>query len=327
MLNNLWYAVEFSTAITAQLRQITLMEQHVVLYRDNQGKVIALNDRCAHRGASLALGWTEENCLRCPYHGWKYDANGRCVEIPANQLEMAIPKRAQVAAYPVEERHGFVWLWWGEQTADRALIPDLPQFADSAASPDHRCQDEFRWNAHYTRVIENNVDVSHPPFLHRRMGQRKDHNAEIEQLFVKPMGEWGASVTLNAKMKKLKGIWQPLVAQQGEMGSTRRHAFYLPNFTTLELNFGRFQLAFLMAHVPVAPDVTITKSLILRNFLKFSWLDRSVNQFGQKLLREDEQVVKTQIPQSIETDWNQEILVASDAMILAYRKLYKKWHC
>lgn len=82
-----------------------------------------------------------------------------------------------------------------------------------------------------------------------------------------------------------------------------------------------------MAHVPVAPDVTITKSLILRNFLKFSWLDRSVNQFGQKLLREDEQVVKTQIPQSIETDWNQELLVASDAMILAYRKLYKKWPC
>ncbi|NJO80348.1 MAG: Rieske 2Fe-2S domain-containing protein [Cyanobacteria bacterium RM1_2_2] len=240
MLNNLWYAVEFSTAITAQPQQITLMEHHVVLYRDDQGKVIALNDRCAHRGASLALGWTEENCLRCPYHGWKYDANGRCVEIPANQLEMAIPKRAQVTAYPVEERHGFVWLWWGEQAANRALIPDLPQFA----APNHRCQDEFRWNAHYTRVIENNVDVSHPPFLHRRMGQRQDHNAEIEQLIVEPMGEWGASVTLNAKMKKLKGIWQPLVAQQGEMGSTRRHAFYLPNFTTLELNFGRFQLAF-----------------------------------------------------------------------------------
>jgi phenylpropionate dioxygenase-like ring-hydroxylating dioxygenase large terminal subunit len=321
MLNNLWYAVEFSSKITHQPQQITLMEENFVLYRSHQGQVIALNDRCAHRGASLALGWLEENCLRCPYHGWKYDANGHCVEIPANQPGMTIPKRAQVTTYPVEERYGFVWLWLGEQAADRTLIPDLPQFADSQW---YHCRDEFRWNANYTRVIENNVDVSHPPFLHRRLGQRKDQNAQIEKLIVEPIGEWGASVTLNAKMKKLNGIWQTLVARQGEMGSTRRHAFYLPNFTTLELNFGRFQFAFLMAHVPVASNITITKSLILRNFLKFSWLDRSVNQFGQKLLREDEQVVRSQEPQTIEADCSRELLVASDAMILAYRKLYKK---
>jgi phenylpropionate dioxygenase-like ring-hydroxylating dioxygenase large terminal subunit len=173
-------------------------------------------------------------------------------------------------------------------------------------------------------VIENNVDVSHPPFLHRRLGQRQDQAVQIPSLVVEPIGELGASVTLTAKMQKLQGPWQALVSQQGELGSKRRHAFYLPNFTTLELSFGRFHLAFLMAHVPIAPDVTITKSLILRNFLKFSWLDPSINQFGQKLLREDEQVVKTQAAPSIQLD-RQDLLVPSDAMILAYRQLYRKY--
>ncbi len=322
LLNQLWYAVEFSAHVTQQPQQITLMGQSIVLYRDNQGQIVALTDRCAHRGAALSSGWVEDNCLRCPYHGWKYDAAGHCVEIPANQAGTPIPKRAQVAGYAVAERSGFVWLWLGEGEGDLALLPDLSQFADPQW---YGCRDQFRWNAHYARVIENNIDVSHPPFLHRRLGQRQNQATEIQPLTVEPLGELGASVTLTAKMQKIKGPWQALVAQQGDMGSQRRHAFYLPNFTTLELSFGRFQMAFLMAHVPVAPDVTITKSLILRNFLKLSWFNPSINQFGQKLLREDELVVKTQSEPSFDLD-RQDLLVPSDAMILAYRKRYKQYY-
>lgn len=320
LLNQLWYAVEFSVNVTQHPQQITLMGQSIALYRDSQGQIVALSDRCAHRGAALSSGWVEANCLRCPYHGWKYDAEGTCVEIPANQPGTPIPKRAKVSHYAVTERHGFVWLWLGTGAGDPELIPDLSQFADPQW---YGCRDQFRWNAHYARVIENNVDVSHPPFLHRRLGQRQDQNAQIQPLTVEPIGELGASVTLTAKMQKLKGPWQALVAQQGD-GSKRRHAFYLPNFTTLELSFGRFQMAFLMAHVPVAPDITITKSLILRNFLKLSWLNPSINQFGQKLLREDELVVKTQAAPLFDQD-RQDLLVASDAMILAYRKLCRNY--
>lgn len=322
MLNNIWYAIEFSAAVTQKPQAVTLMGQSLVLYRDSQGQVIALSDRCAHRGAALSLGWVEDNCLRCPYHGWSYQSNGQCADIPANQPGMAIPKRARVATYPVKEANGFVWIFWGSLPEQQR--PPLPALSQFDSSQWYGTQDQFDWNASYTRVIENNVDVSHPPFVHRRLGQRKDQNAQIAELKVEPVGEWGASVTISAKMAKIKGFWQMLVAQQEEIGSTRRHAFYLPNFTTLELSFGQFKLAFLMAHVPVAADITITKSIVLRNFLKFSWLDQSVNRFGRKLLQEDEAVVKTQIPQSIESDLSQEVLVASDAMILAYRKLYKK---
>jgi len=332
MLTNLWYAVELSTVLAQQPRQITLMGKEFVLYRDSQGQAIALENRCAHRAAALSLGWVEGDCLRCPYHGWQYQADGVCVNIPANQPGMAIPKRAHVESHPVREQNGFIWLFMGDRPESQHLpIPELPQFtsaaghsaSDSDRTEWHSSIDEFCWNANYTRVIENNVDVSHPPFLHRRLGQRANQDATIQLLQVDPL-PGGASVTLTAKLAKIKGFWQMLVAQQEEFGSTRRHAFYLPNFTTLELNFGKFKLAFLMAHVPVSETVTITKSIILRNFFKSRLFDRSTNQFGRKLLREDEAIVKTQVPQAIAEGVNHELLVASDAMILAYRKLYKE---
>jgi phenylpropionate dioxygenase-like ring-hydroxylating dioxygenase large terminal subunit len=328
MLTNLWYAVEFGAVLTQQPQQITLMGKEYVLYRDLHGKAIALDNRCAHRSAALSLGSVEDDCLRCPYHGWQYQADGTCVNIPANQPGMAIPKRARVKSHPVREQNGFIWLFAGDLLEGQRLpIPELPHFAntpDAKPTEWHSSIDEFRWNANYTRVIENNVDVSHPPFIHRRLGQRANQDATIQPLQIEPV-EGGASVTLTAKLAKLKGFWQMLVAQQEEFGSTRRHTFYLPNFTTLELNFGRFKLAFLMAHVPISETETITKSIILRNFFKSRLFDHSTNQFGRKLLREDEVIVKTQVPQAIADGVNHELLVASDAMILAYRKLHKEY--
>lgn len=320
MLNNLWYAVELSSAISSKPKQITLMGQNFVLYRNDQGEIIALDDRCAHRGAALSVGWVENNCLRCPYHGWLYDEEGQCVEIPANQSDMAIPKRARVNHYSIVERHGFVWLWIGEATPNFDLLPVLLFDPSGWQSSEN----EYRWNAHYSRIIENTNDISHAPFVHRRLAQRKDNNFKVAPLTVEPISEIAASVTVVTPMQKLKGIWQGLVMQQGNAGATRRHTLYLPNFTTLELNFGRFKFAMVIAHIPVSDQVTISKFLILRNFFKFSLFDRTVNQFGRKLLREDEIVVQSQPLQFNVADEKSELLVASDVMLLAYHKMYRK---
>lgn len=87
MLKNFWYACEFSTAVTNQPKQIRMLNQRFVLYRNSQGQVVALKDQCSHRGAALSLGWVEDGCIRCPYHGWKFQADGRCIDIPANAPE------------------------------------------------------------------------------------------------------------------------------------------------------------------------------------------------------------------------------------------------
>ena len=104
MLHNFWYACEFSHAVTNQPKQIELWQQKIVLYRNSAGEVIALNDICPHRGAALSLGKVEQDCIHCPYHGWKFQADGTCIEIPANPPDALIPDKAKVKTYPVKEK-------------------------------------------------------------------------------------------------------------------------------------------------------------------------------------------------------------------------------
>ena len=115
MLKNFWYAVEFSSAITDKPKRLTVMGEMLVVYRKpDDNLVVALSDRCAHRGAALSDGWRDGACIRCPYHGWKFQPDGGCVEIPANAPGAPVPKKARVRSYPAEDRYGWVWLFMGD---------------------------------------------------------------------------------------------------------------------------------------------------------------------------------------------------------------------
>ncbi|MHC5727700.1 MAG: Rieske 2Fe-2S domain-containing protein, partial [Nostoc sp.] len=83
MLKNFWYACEFSAAVTTKPKQVRILNQKFVFYRNGKGQLIALQDRCPHRGAALSLGWVKDDCIHCPYHAWKFQADGKCINIPA----------------------------------------------------------------------------------------------------------------------------------------------------------------------------------------------------------------------------------------------------
>jgi len=127
MLKNFWYPIEFSSAITGNPKRLTVMGTPLVLYRKaGDNKVVAMSDWCAHRGAALSGGRRDGDCVRCPYHGWKYQPDGACIEIPANPRGAPVPKKARVRAYPAEDRYGWIWLFMGDlPEADRPPIPVL----------------------------------------------------------------------------------------------------------------------------------------------------------------------------------------------------------
>lgn len=112
-LRNFWYAVEHAAALGRAPRQVMLLGVTYVLYRDGSGEPKGGLDRCPHRGASFKTGWVESGCLRCPYHGWVFESDGRCSRIPADQPGVPIPAQARLTMLPVVEASGFIWIFPG----------------------------------------------------------------------------------------------------------------------------------------------------------------------------------------------------------------------
>ncbi len=162
-LNDYWYAGALSAEIGQEPLARTICGRALVLFRSESGRLVVLEDRCAHRHAPLSLGKVEGESIRCAYHGLRYAADGRCIEVPG---QAAIPPKARVRAYPAQDRHGWIWVWIGsEERADPALIPDYPWFADPGWSG---FQLYFHVNGAAQLFVDNLLDLSHVAFTHGR---------------------------------------------------------------------------------------------------------------------------------------------------------------
>jgi len=135
------------------------MDRPLALFRDGLGRPAAVLDRCAHRNAPLSLGSVHHGCVRCPYHGWTYDRDGRCQEVPGLLVDSSSPTR-NVEAHAATEQDGFVWVW-GHAGAEPTGRPfPLPRLRGETVFP---CDLECTLHA----ALENTLDVPHTAFLHR----------------------------------------------------------------------------------------------------------------------------------------------------------------
>lgn len=179
-VKNTWYVAALDREIPdGEKLARTLLEQPVVIFRGESGQYVALDDRCCHRGAPLSLGRIEGDCLRCMYHGMKYDATGRCIEIPGQDL---ISDVHRVHSYPIEERGGLLWIWMGDPAlADPQAIHDFPYLSD----PDWEGLPEkayLHYDANWLLIVDNLADFSHLAFVHTNtLGGSEDYAFSTEQ--------------------------------------------------------------------------------------------------------------------------------------------------
>jgi len=161
-LNNCWYVAAWDhELLDGRKLARTILEKPLVLFRGESGKYVALDDRCCHRGAPLSMGRIEGDCLRCMYHGMKYDPSGACIEVPGQDR---IPKTYRVRSYPVEERGHLLWIWMGDPAlADPDLIVDYPPLTD----PDWRGLPAYlHYDANWLLIVDNLSDLGHLAFVH-----------------------------------------------------------------------------------------------------------------------------------------------------------------
>ena len=162
-LTEAWYAALESTAVRRNPVSVTRLGRRLVLWRDAAGRAVAQDARCPHRGADLGLGRVVDGCLECPFHGFRYDSGGQCVQAPCDGSQHRTRSDLVVKSLPVREENGFLWVWFGEPRED---LPPTPWFSElPSVRPDVR---SFIWDVSFPRVVEANLDLHHISFLHRR---------------------------------------------------------------------------------------------------------------------------------------------------------------
>ncbi len=327
LIKNNWYAIEFGHEITDSPKTVRVDTHDIVLWRGTEGTVNAQSDVCVHRGGSLGGGRVVNGCVECPYHGWRFDDDGVCVDIPANREGLPIPKKARVDSYPCVERHGFVWVFLGDAPAeDRPPVPALAGLdaTTSARADGYRAvYGDFTWNANYDRVLENAVDIAHTPFVHSGSFGNAD-KPEIQDFDLDEVRSGDRLLEVSATVKldppSPSGIWAVLRKNKERELVETTTGFYPPNVTMLIVRLPLGEIRIFTAAVPIDEHTTVSKYIMMRTFFTGGWADKDSRRRTEKIFLEDQATVESQRPELIPFDLSAELHVKSDSIQLAYRR-------
>ena len=147
--------------------RVKLLGEKLVLFRDTQGRLGLLDERCPHRTASLFYGRNEENGLRCVYHGIKFDVEGRCTDVPCvpltDEIQLAnVKSKLAVKSYPCLERGGVIWTYMGPPE----FKPEFPELEWTLLPDSHRCASRHIQDCNWLQALEGGFDAPHLTFLH-----------------------------------------------------------------------------------------------------------------------------------------------------------------
>jgi phenylpropionate dioxygenase-like ring-hydroxylating dioxygenase large terminal subunit len=187
-----WYPVEWDEKLAkGEVKEVKFWGKSIALFRGEDGKVRAVEDRCAHRQLKLSKGMVTGCTLTCTYHGWQYDGEGRVCDIPHDLFGNKMPQ-LQVGSYPVQVRYGIIWVFPGDAAlAQTRRLPDIAELEGNDSWGTIPL--DFTLSAHHSMVIDNVSDFSHA-YLHR--SSRPFTDAKLTKL-----ESVGDSVTLSYETK------------------------------------------------------------------------------------------------------------------------------
>jgi phenylpropionate dioxygenase-like ring-hydroxylating dioxygenase large terminal subunit len=143
--------------------RVKLLSERLLAWRDTQGRLALTDEFCAHRGISLWFGRNEDNGLRCPYHGWKYDHTGQCTDVPSEPEESGFCSKIKLKSYPLVERGGVLWTYMGPPESQ----PPLPEWEFAMVPREQSIITKRLQECNWLQALEGGIDSSHVSFLHR----------------------------------------------------------------------------------------------------------------------------------------------------------------
>ena len=314
MIRNQWYAVLDSREVGREPVGLTRLGEKLVFWRDGSGQVSCLKDQCVHRGAALSIGKVIDDRLQCPFHGFEYDASGKVKKIPAYGRNYKVPERFRLSGYKAHEAHGFIFIYWGdgEPEADPRFFEDL----DGSFSYGQLSE---VWDVHYSRAIENQLDVVHLPFVHADTIGRGNRTV-VDGPLVQWVDENCFLFYVYNRVDSGPIARRPEDMPPPDPGKDFKLSFLFPN---LWQNYIGEKVRVMAAFAPV--DETHTR-IYLRFYQKFvrvpfftPLLNRMLMPFNARILHQDRRVVQTQVPKKSAFS-GAEYLIQGDRPIAEYRK-------
>ena len=297
---NVWSIVGAARQLApGKLLPLTIAGERVVFFRDANGAPAALIDRCPHRGVALSLGKLCEGILECPFHGWRFDGTGANRMVPWNPD--AKRDLLGATALPVREINGLLWLHTGPEATtepdpgETLLRSDLACVVQSAL-----------WRTHWTRAMENMLDMPHLPFVHRRTIGRDMAQEGTERMEVR----W----TDTPRGGRIENV-TPGREQQARLD------FLYPNAMELVIDPPGRTLRIVAVCLPEAANTTRMIFATYRSFAKARMLDPLFRFANRRIAREDQAILESSDPPEV-PQAAQEKSVRTDAPTLAFRKLY-----
>ena len=284
-----------------------------------------MRDLCIHRGTALSLGWVKDDCIVCPYHAWRYDTSGDCVEIPQSK-HVTIPTKAKTPTYKCLERYGLIWVCLTNKAS--YALPEIPEFEDG----DWRVVNTgpFDWDSDASRQVENFTDFGHFPWVHP--GLLGDPSRPIVPDY---------TVTTDGHILYYDVVRPeatnsddfPVFANEDVVHPERRSSYqlHLPYTIVLRLGWGGEKgMVYFFVSQPISKDKCRGYCIIGRNY-DLEQPDTVLQEFENTIFGQDKRVVESQRPEQVPFDLADELHLQFDAVAINYRRAMNKeelayWH-
>lgn len=311
ILSGFWHPVAWSGEVAAAPVPVRLLDERLVLWRDETGIVHAAKDLCLHRGGRLSRGKVCAGQITCPLHGFRYDGSGACRKVPALGAEVPIPKRLRLDIRASAERYGLVWVCLAE--SPRAPLPDWP-LIEAGIGTIARVPSAV-WQASAARHVENFNDLCHIPFVHPdTFGGDEDRTIAPYRV------EIGAgTLSYEAEYTEQTRYKTPGAAPQGRRTRHYAYALTLPfaswlTITDAESEFHVFDIA-----SPVSAMTTRIFQILVDRTGRLQPAEMIA--FQNRINAEDAPLVEAQSPLELPLDLRDEIHIPADRMSIEYRRM------
>lgn len=308
MIND-WHPVMLSQDLEdGVVKSRRLLGEDLVLWRHHNQIMVCL-DLCPHRGARLSLGRVEDGCLICPYHGLKFNPQGKCIQIPAHP-NLTPPTRAYLRTYIAQDHYGLVWVSLGNPVQS---IPTYWEWHEPSYRPVFCGPYHFQTSAF--RVIENFLDVAHFPFVH----------AELLGDPIKPtIDDYEIKIGADSINFHNVSVWQP------NPDGTEKAALVTYNYRVLRPLTAYFSkdtpsgcLTIFFAVTPVEEEESIAWMWMAMNH-SFDISEAEQRAFQDKIVAQDLPIVESQRPKRLPLDLQAEYHLPCDQGVIVYRKWLKQ---